>query len=134
MALPSRTPDCLVPLRRVLPVVGSNVGMAAQRLVRGRLRLLVRTGLRIYVSQEDYLALCEAAWDIHVRRLVGARRRDPSELPGAVGPSFDPKPPSVGEAPACKPIHDGRPLDRYRKNLLYRLGRALTRWWRRRRR
>ena len=121
------SPELLVPLKRVLPVVGSNVGMAAHRLVRGRLRLFVRTGLRIYVSQEDYLSLCEAAWDIHVRKSIRVRHRD---IVVRHGPAARPVTHEIERTHTLKPIHDGRPLDRYRKGLLYRLMRAITRWWR----
>lgn len=119
--------DFMVPLKRILPVVSGNVGMAARRVVRGRLRFFVRTGLRIYVPQEDYLSLCEAAWDKHVRRSVGARC-------GKLGRSAQPpleSASSKSDQASVKPIHDGRPLDRYHKSPIFRLARVLVRWLRR---
>jgi hypothetical protein len=113
----------MVPLTRVLPVVGSNVELAAHRVVRGRLRFMVRTGLRIYVPREDYLSLCEAAWARNVRRLGGGR--------GETAPIVDEH---ASEArpgrETLKPIHDGRRLDRYHRSPILRWARAFRRWWR----
>lgn len=120
MALPSPKSEPLVPLRRVLPVVGSNVSVAAGRVVRGRLRFRVRTGWRIYVPHEDYLSLCEAAWDTSVRRMT---RREQAAID---------VPPEEPRADSVKPIHDGRPLDRHRRNPLLRWIHAVHRWWSRR--
>ena len=136
MALATR-PDSepLIPLKRVLPVVGSNVELAAHHVVRGRLRFHLRFGRtiatddvpggwRIYVPREDYLSLCEAAWDKRVRRLGGTR-------PEATLRSVEP--PARGtpaDRDTTKPIHDGQPLDRYRRSPVLQWARALNRWWR----
>ena len=89
----------VVPLRRVLPMVSAHPGLVARRVVSGRLRL-VRAGGGLYLSQEDYLSLCEGAWQSKVAKGCGRRDGHPAQ------------PPEESDAPATrpspKPIHDAR--------------------------
>lgn len=124
MAFPSNQADLLVPIGRVLPFLGRNMGVAARRLMLGRLRFRLSTGLRVYVSREDYLSLCEATWDIHVRRMTG---RGTARHTRSLQPPVE-TPPVFTEERSVKPIHDGHPLDCHGKNPVFRLAFYINRW------
>ncbi len=106
-----RDADAPVPLSRVLRMVGSHPGVVAGRFVRGRLRL-IRTGVRIFVERDDFVGLCEAAWESR----VPARRR------GRPCPT-EPKEPR----PLPKPIHDGKLPNRLLAEIRAVLGRLRRR-------
>jgi len=121
-----------VPLRRVLPFATSHLGLVAGRLVRGRLRVIWTS---LSVSHDDYLDLCEAAWQTTLTEKLIEARLQPQRRPPELEPPRRDRPEPRAENPrrvksrsrvTSKPIQDGPsgPLgDRLRRGL----GRLLAR-------
>lgn len=122
-----------VPIGRVLPFATSHLRLVAARIVGGRLRVIF-AGVWPCVAREDYLALCEAAWQstldekLSEARVKCVERRPPEVEPPVLRETPAPRSVRPRSKATSKPIHDGHIPDPIGDKLRRGLGRLIARF------